>query len=185
MARKLGDGTGTSATATSASTTIAPMLVGDTLASSMGTPTEKSRAGGKSVISRDRSARLSARGDCACSPNGDSKSVRVSASARSDEDLETRPLLCARWRWPENAAARTAGTGRDARRTVVPPKFAGKNSRHLAGGSHPRSDRYNATTARGGQVSQKPPQSGGKWARPRLNYYPTRFEEDTACLRKQ
>lgn len=98
--------------------------------------------------------------------------------------LETRPLLCARWRWPENAAARTVGTGRDARRTVVAPPFAGKNFRHLAGGSHPRGDRYNATTARGAQVSQRPPQSGGKWARPRLNYYLTRFEEDTACLRK-
>jgi hypothetical protein len=67
----------------------------------------------------------------------------------------------------------------------VAPKFAGKNFRHLAGGSHPWSDRYNATTARGGQVSQKPPQSRDKCARPRLNYYLTRFEEDTACLRKQ
>ena len=51
VARKLGDGTGTSATATPASTTIAPMLVGDTLASSMGTPTEKSRAVGRSGTS--------------------------------------------------------------------------------------------------------------------------------------
>lgn len=70
--------------------------------------------------------------------------------------LETRPLLCVSHRWPENAATRTATTRRDACRTVVAPRFAGANFRHLAGTTAKR--QWNTTT------------SGG-------------FEEETACLR--